>query len=405
MAMRSRNKFLILTAGYGDGHIKVAQALQQTIEQYGDQHIVIDLYQEALPVWNELCKQLYKKSAAMAGYGLDYYGWIYYLTRNWNSDNKLFKWIRRFIVKTLATIIEREMPTAVINTFPYGNMIDCLQERGIELPTFTVITDYSLHNRWLHGGPDHYYIASADMQRTLEQRGIPKERTVVSGIPIRKQFDRVHNDMSHTKDTHSVLIMSGSYLTVSRTIKLVNGLLAQPNIEINIVCGRNERLKQLLAYRYRTVAGVRLFGFIDNIHELMLRSSCMVTKAGGVTLSEAVHLQVPILIYNPLPGQEKENASYLAGKEVVLVSRTIDQLSGQIRELLRSRDKAEQMRRRAGSLRKPDAADAIVRHMRHTLEGAYPGTPSATIPANRWKYEDSYLCNSNSTENMDRSLN
>lgn len=377
--MRKRNKFLILTAGYGDGHIKVAQALQQTIEQYGDQHIIIDLYQEALPKWNEICKQLYKKSAAMAGYGLDYYGWVYYLTRDWNSDNKLFKWIRGFIVKTLAAIIERETPTAVINTFPYGNMIDCLQERGIELPTFTVITDYTLHNRWLHGGPDHYYIASADMQRTLEQRGIPKERTVVSGIPIRKQFDRLQQDMPRTENKHSVLIMSGTYLTVSRTIKLVNDLLTQPNVEINIVCGRNEKLRQSLAYRYLGVAGVRLFGFIDNIHELMLRSSCLVTKAGGVTLSEAVHLQVPILIYNPLPGQEKENAAYLAGKEVVLVSRTIRQLSGQIRELLRSDAKAELMRRRAGTLRMPDAAEAIVRHMRHTLEGSGRRTPAADI--------------------------
>ncbi|TMV52331.1 galactosyldiacylglycerol synthase [Paenibacillus mesophilus] len=376
--MRRRNKFLILTAGYGDGHIKVAQALQQTIEQYGDQHVIIDLYQEALPKWNGFCKQLYKKSAAMAGYGLDYYGWSYYLTRNMSSDNKLFKWIRGFIVKTLANIIEREMPTALINTFPYGNMIDCLQDRGIELPTFTVITDYTLHSRWLHGGPDHYYIASAELQRTLEQRGIPKERTTVSGIPIRKQFDRLH-DMPHTKHARSVLIMSGSYLTVSRTVKLVNELLKQPDIEIDIVCGRDERLKQWLTYRYRDVATVRIFGFIDNIHELMIRSFCMITKAGGVTLSEAVHLQIPILIYNPLPGQEKENASYLAGKEVVLVSRTIHQLSGQIRELLRSDDKAELMRRRAGSLRMPDAADAIVRHMRHTLEGSVRRTPAADI--------------------------
>lgn len=390
IGLRRRHKFLLLTAGFGDGHIKVAQALQQAIERQGDQAVVVDPYRESLPVWNELCRLLYQKSAAMAEIGFDYYGWSYYLTRNWNSDSLLFKWISVFSVKTLAAIIEREQPTAIINTFPFGNMIDGLQERGIHLPNFTVITDYTLHNRWLHAAADHYYVASADLQRKLAERGVPRERTTASGIPVRRQFGQsAQQAAAQQAERRSVLIMTGSYMTISRTVKLVNNLLRHPGLEINLVCGRNETLMQALVSRFFGIPEVNVFGYVDQIEELMGRAACMVTKAGGVTLSEAMQLRVPVLIFNPLAGQEKENASYLAGKGAALVSHTVKQLAGQIRDLLQTSGLAEQMRRQTDSLRMPEAADTVVAHMRRRLEDVRQEQTAAVFATGGWRYHES----------------
>ncbi|MBO9605288.1 MAG: glycosyltransferase [Paenibacillaceae bacterium] len=386
--MRRRHKFLLLTAGFGDGHIKVAQALQQTIERQGDQAVVVDPYRESLPVWNELCRQLYRKSAAMAEIGFDYYGWSYYLTRDLSSDSPLFKWIGAFSVKTLAAIIERERPTAIVNTFPFGNIIDGLRERGVRLPNFTVITDYTLHNRWLHAGADHYYVASADLQRKLAERGVPLGRTTASGIPVRSQFERA-SQQAAVPATGSVLIMAGSYMTIARTVKLVSHLLRHPGLTVNLVCGRNKTLLQALAGRFFGIPEVTVYGYVDHLEQLMSRAACLVTKAGGVTLSEAVQLQVPVLIFNPLAGQEKENAAYLADKGAALVSHTVKQLAGQIRDLLLTPGLAGRMRRQAGLLRKPEVAATIVAHMRSQLEDVSQEQTAAVFATGGWRYHES----------------
>lgn len=366
-------KLLILTAGYGEGHTKVAQALKQKFEHYGFRHLcLIDLYQIAHPMMNSISKFLYKKSPYLAACGLDFYGWSYYWTRNMKSDNAVFKWIHKLGVKTLAAIIQNEKPTAIISTFPYGGITEYLKKQELSIPTFTVITDFTLHNRWIHWIPDHYFVAAEYLKQMMISRGIPHEQITVSGIPIRRQFEQTPKGNAYGDGgQRSVLIMSGSYMTFHHMIQLINDLLLISGVKIHVVCGKNKKLKHTLELRYRGIENLNLYGFVEQIHELMNLSSCMITKAGGITLSEAIHVNIPILIFNPLAGQEKENADFLAGKEIAIVSRDIKQLCAQTRDLLMNHRKREDMRQRAKSMQMVQAADIIVSHVISTLDLKY----------------------------------
>lgn len=271
--MRKPNKFLLLTANYGDGHNQVACAMQQTISAYGDRHVTVDLYREAFPALDSLCRSLYRKSPAFAEFGFDYYGWLYKMTHHMNREsNLLMKRLNSFGARKLATILGCEKPSAIVSTFPYGAVIERAQARCTVVPSFTIITDYTLHNRWLHGAQEHYFLATDELQRTLVKQGVPIERSTVSGIPIRPSFERVQGGVKMTGNHPTVLIMTGTYMPVTQTLTLIDALTRIPGLRINLVCGKNESLRLTLESRIGDVPGVSVFGFVEDMHELMSRA-------------------------------------------------------------------------------------------------------------------------------------
>src|SRR5690606_612328 len=94
----------------------------------------------------------------------------------------------QFGMKKLIALLQKQRPDAIINTFPFGGITEHLRKHGIQVPVFTVVTDFSLHNRWLFTQPDRYYVATADLKREMMERGVPAEDIVVSGIPVREPF-------------------------------------------------------------------------------------------------------------------------------------------------------------------------------------------------------------------------
>ena len=361
--MRHRGNVLILTAGYGDGHMKVSETLREAFYRYGFRHVrLLDLYREAHPTIDTIAKFLYNKSLAASTYGFHYYGWSYYLTRNMEKDSPLGRWLNRLGNKMLANVIQQEKPAVVISTFPFGGIGELLKKSTTPIHAFTVVTDFALHNRWVFTASDHFYVATEDLKAALIRRNIPEDRITVSGIPVREPFCRTQTDDAGngTDKERTVLIMGGAY--GAKDIRNMTEYLRQiPNVRIDVVCGRNEKLREYLHNCFGHAPDVRLFGFVDTIHELMKRSSCIVTKAGGVTLSEAMQVQIPIVIFKPFPGQEKENARYLAGKGAAVVAGNARQVAAHVEQILTSDQIRRDMVDRYRSLHVGNAADIIVR--------------------------------------------
>src|SRR4030095_10370088 len=102
-----------------------------------------------------------------------------------------------------------------------------------------------------------------------------------------------------------------------------NGLLEDANVQVALVCGRNHLLKDTTEKQFQAHHGasrLHVYGFIEPIHELMALADCLITKPGGVTLSEAIAAGLPIFIYRPVPGQEKQNALYLQSKGAAILA-------------------------------------------------------------------------------------
>jgi len=375
--MNHKPTILILTASYGDGHLQAARALKQSFLSRGTERVrVVDLMREAHPFLNSITTTLYLKSAQSSKFGLDYYGWTYYMTRGSKPDlawNRYFKVIGK---KKLKELIEEERPDAIINTFPFAATSELCRNKGI--PCFTVITDFALHSRWVDTHIDKFYVAAEELKEQLASFGCSPKQIEVSGIPIRSAF--VHNDDSGFNEFRTkldpykktILILAGSYGVLGNVDEMIRSLLGIEDSQIAVVCGRNAKLEQKLLAQYAGNEHVHIFGFLDNIHQLMAISSCIVSKAGGLTLSESLALRIPLFIYKPFAGQEKENALFLSKKGVASISYHTEELAEQVRRLLSNELLAAEIKHRMARLQSKCATEFIVEDVLATIRKSVP---------------------------------
>lgn len=272
---------------------------------------------------NSISRYLYLYSPFFSNYGLDYYGWSYYATRNIEETSALAKWAGVLGMKKLISVLKERKADAIVSTFPFGGISHQLQKHGIHIPLFTVVTDFSLHSRWLHNRPDRFYVATDDLKQEMIRRGVRPETITVSGIPLREPFYEPPFPVPPDAQRHprSILVMMGACVPLPDIQQLTASLLSLPDVRVDIVCGGNDKLRRKLERRFGGHPRLRLFGFVDAVHDRMRRASCIITKAGGITLSEAIQIRTPIVIYKPFSGQERENALYLERKGAAAVAK------------------------------------------------------------------------------------
>ncbi len=130
-------------------------------------------------------------------------------------------------------------------------------------------------------------------------------------------------------------------------------------------------LKKEMDNQFAFNGNVKILGFVEQIHELMHISTCIVTKPGGITLSEAIMRELPILIYKPVPGQERDNALYLASKGAANIADELKELEKRSCNCWPTSSDSKQMQHALRAIRKPQAADAIVRDILWGIEAEF----------------------------------
>jgi processive 1,2-diacylglycerol beta-glucosyltransferase len=370
-------KILILYASYGEGHVQAARAIMDSLQRLGRCEVqLLDLMAESHPWLNGLSKFVYMQSFKTIPH---LYGWVYNITREMQAKSAFGSVLHSFGMRQLALTLEKEKPDLVIHTFPQLALPALRRKTGMKLPIVNVVTDFDLHGRWLHPDIDRYYVATEDIQQEAAQRGIPIERIVVTGIPIHASFYKVpagdavaENEQIPQPGTTTLLIMAGAYGVLSGILDICRQLSRLPQLRLLIVCGRNRQLKVELDTLYANHPGIRTYGFIDYIPALMRASDIVITKPGGITLSESIASGLPILIFRPVPGQELNNALYLEQKGVARIARNTEELIRHCVELISHPSLAMEMKQSIEQLRKPHSADRIAGDILHQLADKTP---------------------------------
>ncbi|WP_165452553.1 MGDG synthase family glycosyltransferase [Paenibacillus thalictri] len=362
--MKHNPRVLILTACYGEGHLQAARSLKQSFHGHGvDDVEIMDLMKEAHPVIDKITATLYIKSMLTAQFGFDYYAWSYYMTKSAKPDAGFARFINNLGKKKLKEKLERDRPDAVICTFPFGAVPELCSRLGIA--AYTIVTDFTMHSRWIQPKMDKYYVATEELMHQLVSNGFGREQIEVSGIPIRPVFEESALECNPYRSVFDptrklILILAGSYGVLGNVDEMIQQLQQIEDVQLAVVCGRNAKLLQKLNEKVAGTNHIHIFGFVEDIHHLMLLSSCIVTKAGGLTLSEALALEIPIFIYKPFAGQEKENALYLQNKHLAFVSDHTEALARQIEQFLSEEIYNTDMKRRIRQFKKVQSADYII---------------------------------------------
>ncbi|MFD2332944.1 glycosyltransferase [Cohnella sp. GCM10020058] len=312
--MRERKStVLIVFARFGEGHYQAAKALEQQFVMQGQTVVhLVDLFEEAHPVFNAISRTVYAKSMVWFP---KVYGWSYNLTNGMKHDRLFGRWIHAMGRRRMEELLRTINPDVIVHTFPFLAVYSVMERSGITIPSYTLITDYDLHTRWVHPQTDGYFVATNELKAQLMDTGIRAERIHVTGIPIRHQFRSTYRSRlevcredSRDPDRTYVLVMANALKDHKR---LITELLKLPSsVTLLLVAGRNVKLYRRLTKCYANRDRVQVIGFVDHLEAYMSVAACIVTKAGGITLTEAIAMRVPVVVYRPIPGQEKSNADY-----------------------------------------------------------------------------------------------
>ena len=229
--------------------------------------------------------------------------------------------------------------------------------------TTCVVTDFEAHSCWMELAVDLYCVAAAATGARLVARGVPAEKVAVTGIPIAAKFSNLVDPSAARKrlglrdDLPTLLVLGGGF-----GLGPVAGILSQLDqvktpLQTVVVCGRNEALRHELAVA-DTRHPTRTLGFADNMQELMTVADIVITKPGGLTSSEALALGRPLLIVDPIPGQEMANSDFLLEHGAAVKINRLDDLPFKLGQLL-GRKKLQDLARAASALGKPAAATAV----------------------------------------------
>ncbi|MGR6127737.1 MGDG synthase family glycosyltransferase [Paenibacillus sp. SER-28] len=375
----SAPKILILYASYGEGHVQAARAIMDSLRRLGRCEVqLLDLMAESHPWLNGLTKFVYMQSFKTIP---QLYGWVYNITRGMQAKSAFGHVLHSFGMRQLTLTLKKELPDLVIHTFPQLALPALRRKMGMNLPIVNVVTDFDLHGRWLHPDIDRYYVATEDIQQEAAQRGIPIDRIIATGIPIHASFYNMFaNEIpvqeqvipSQQAETTTLLIMAGAYGVLSGILDICRQLSQLPQLRLLIVCGRNQQLKAELDALYADDPDIYTYGFVDFVPALMRASNLVITKPGGITLSESIASGLPILVFKPVPGQELNNALYLQQKGAARIARTTEELIQHCLDLISIPSLAEEMTQAIELLRKPHPADQIAEDILHQLVDKRP---------------------------------
>lgn len=357
----------ILYLSIGSGHQMAAESLANAIkhEEPNLPIIVEDPFAEKSKVLPKILNALQTVSIVLAPdiYDLAWRRKTDYDSYEWISDINL---LQDFLVeKLIKHNVVSTISTHVLPCILAGG----LRRRSLIKKVYGVVTDFGSHSLWPTKDVDRYFVASEELKNTMVFRGITSPEIHVTGIPIKNIHQSTFLKPSGTTTIRALLIaggmQSGSYLNLhSYFSDLLNVIASEDikNIELTIVTGNQKRFKKELVQQSKNEKlNIRLLGYVHDMPRLMMSNDIIITKPGGLIISEALAVGMCIILTHPGPGQEGANADFLARRGAALKGDTPEDVVRALKYLSENQTIISKMKTIAKSLGHPNSSEVIAK--------------------------------------------
>ena len=360
-------RVLLLYITERSGHNKASLAIEKALKTKDPsvETLCVNSFNYTNPILEKIINRTYmgiiKRTPEVWEYLYDNPGVV-------KNTQRLKSAIHKHNSKKLKSLLDSFKPDTIVATqaFPCGIVADIKKTFNLNVPLVAVLTDFYPHSYWIYDAVDRYVVATEEAKQRLIHDGICEDKIRIYGIPIdikfsrRKPKEQIRNGYGLDPASRVVLVMGGG--GGLGPIKVIISTLEKLtfNIQIIVVTGSNEKLyKYLIRRANRFKKKILVFGYTDNVDELMEISDIIITKSGGITVSEALAKSLPILIVNPIPGQEAKNTKFLSASGAAIKADNQMELATLLENLFSMPSKLKVMSEAAAKIGKPSSASDI----------------------------------------------
>ena len=359
-------KTLIFYASYGGGHINAAKSINEYLKN-NYKNIDVELIDCMKYVNKTIEKMTTKAYNGMAKKVPWAWGRIYSDSQKGPLAHITSRSNKILAIKLLKLLREKN-PDLIISTHPFGSQMCSYLKRKkkISAKIATIMTDFAPHDQWLVGSDftDYYFVAHDKMKKYLIKKGISKQKVFATGIPLSSRFLQPHDKEKILKELNlkpekkTILFFGGGEfgLGKTRTVEIFESFVSYcTDMQIIAIAGKNEKMKtafEKIVSKYNRKDSVIVFEYTSQVPEFMSVSDLVVTKPGGLTTTESLASNLPMIVINPIPGQEEENAEFLEKNGIAIWIKKDDNVTEILEDLFSHPDKLESMKENTKKLAK-----------------------------------------------------
>lgn len=366
-------RVLIISVSAGSGHVRAAQALLASSSQF--QHVTarhIDVMttvsRSFRGIYSDFYRHLINHAPAL---------WAYlYKKTDLAQRNDLSTVLRRFVerlcTRKLIRLIAEFKPNHIICThfLPADLLSREISKARLNCPVWVQITDFDLHSLWVLPHVSGYFVANHEVAFKLREHGVAEAAIQVTGIPIapvflEQQDRRACRDELHLQQHLPTALLLCGGAGIGSVAEIAARLLETvPELQLIAIAGNNQTLLAELQHLSKRNPGrLVALGYSSCIEKLMAASDMVVTKPGGLTSSECLTMGLPMLLVDPIPGQEERNGDYLMERGAALKAHDIVSLDYKLRALIAAPNRLTLMRNNLLLHARPDAAHQVLTHI------------------------------------------
>ncbi len=301
-------KFLILTAGFGEGHNAAARGVRDGLLQIAPDACVEvrDLFAETFGALNDFTCRGYLEVINRAP---QIWSLLYAAIDRQSEFRRAFRFLAP-VRHRLAQIIARDQPGVIVAVYPaYAHLLDEIlgSAAGATPKRIVCITDsISINAIWFRCSADFFLVANEQSAAALERAGIARETVHVAGFPVSPAFAALVPSRSAKPPPRILYMINAGKSSAPALVRRLTGIT---DVELTVTVGRDEKLQRAIeSVRASSAKRFEIIGWTNELPQLLGRHHLLIAKAGGATVQEAIAARCPIIVNQIVPGQEEGNA-------------------------------------------------------------------------------------------------
>lgn len=358
----NQRKIIIFSVSFGNGHNQVSKVLLSHLKQKGFEIEIVDMFDTINKFFHKVILDSYLQ---LLRFRPSVWGKLYQYSEE-NPNSIFLKQFNAFLTSKLHRTLQDKKAATIITTHPIATtmLANVIRKKNIPIKLYALLTDFAIHPMSVHREVSGYFVASEHLRYYANMYKVDTKLFYPTGIPTQRETVHEYSKQQlrrklHLDENMKTVLVAGGGVGLAKFTKILAGLEAFGE-KLQIICatGENKRARAKIQ-RYKTKHSLRVLGFTNLFMEYLKASDVILSKAGGVTMSEALVCETPIVIFQPLPGQEEQNSQFLMNYGAAIKAEVVEEIPVLLERIIFNKHYHSLMTENAKKLKQPNAASDI----------------------------------------------